>query len=135
MTIDFSKVQTAADRKNQAENDFRAQLSDIRWKHETGGLTLPDGKRVSTSRSAQMALSNAYQLVHSGLLETPVLWKFENGWFEMEADDIQNATKQVLGHVQNAFLAEQMALTKHEADTNAGMPGVLFSQALAEIGA
>lgn len=83
-----------------------ALLSACRWEHEVGGLTLPDGRRIRTTRESQSQLSSAMLAYQSGHLIEPTTWKLESGWVELDATQIADIAAAVSAHIQACFKAE-----------------------------
>jgi hypothetical protein len=68
--------------------DPYAVLSDLRWRRETGGLTLPDGTIVSTTRESQSLIIGTVLGIQTGLITGPVAWKAESGWVSLNGPEI-----------------------------------------------
>jgi hypothetical protein len=105
--IDLSQLISADTKLTQARAQRMAELADLRWRHETGGITLPDGTRVLTTRDCQAQLSSAVQMMKSGLMSGPVDWKLESGWQQLSAEQIETVATAVLAHVRTCFAVEK----------------------------
>ena len=87
--------------------DPYAVLSDLRWQRETGGLTLPDGTIVSTTRESQSLIIGTVLGIQTGLITGPVPWKANSGWVDMNGPEIIALGAAVAQHVQRCFAAER----------------------------
>ena len=82
-------------------------MSDLRWRRETGGLTLPDGTIVSTTRESQSLIIGTVLGIQTGLITGPVAWKAESGWVSLNGPEIIALGAAVAQHVQKCFAAER----------------------------
>lgn len=105
--IDFSKLITSDQKVSMVRGDVLAQLADLRWQRETGGIALANGKMTSTSRESQMQIINLVQSLEAGLLQAPVVWKFQDGWVKLTQKQAQQVAKAVNEHVRRCFAAEK----------------------------
>ena len=128
-TIDFSRVLTAEDKAEAGRQAAAARLADLRWPRETGGLVLPDGSRIATSREAQATLTGAIQLVAAGVLAEPVAWKTAEGWIELDRAGLMAVAAAVAAHVQACFAAERAVLAQVPGDLDAAGMAALFDAA------
>ena len=90
-------------------------LANIRWKHEVGGLTLPDGAIVRTDRETRAALTEAVNSLSNGLMQAPIAWKMAAGWTDLSQQDLEAITAAVSAHVQASFAAERAVQEQIEA--------------------
>lgn len=81
------------------------RLADIRFRVETGGLTL-GGQSINTDRESQSQLSNAYQALAQPLVSR-VDWKGPDGWVTVTAEQLKPIAGAVAVHVQGCFTAER----------------------------
>ena len=84
-------------------------LADYRWRKETGGVALPDGGAIDTTREAQAQVSSAFNALSSGMIES-VEWKSRLGWVTVTLAEFGLIAGMVAKHVQACFSAER-ALT------------------------
>ena len=64
--IDFSKLVTPEQKTLAARDTVSAQLADLRWQRETGGIVFAKGQMMSTSRESQMQVVNLHQSLEAG---------------------------------------------------------------------
>lgn len=100
---------------DEAPTDPYARLAYIRWEREVGGLALPDGRAIRTTRESQSQLSSATLAYQSGSLTEPTTWKLESGWVELDAAQIAGIAGAVAKHVQACFKAERDVLAQLDA--------------------
>lgn len=105
--IDLSQMRTAADKQAARRADAMARLAELRWQHETGGLTLPDGTHVATTRQSQAQIASVMQSLEAGLITAPVDWKTASGWVQLSAAQISALAAAVALHVKACFAAER----------------------------
>lgn len=83
----------------------------LRWKHETGGITLSTGVRVATSLDDRLrAKSVAADAESAGLAGAD--FKALSGWMWLTVAELQDVAKAVIRHEQACFSAER---AHHEA--------------------
>ena len=82
------------------------RLAEMRWKRETGGLLLPTGQTIGTTREAQAQISNALMSLQGGLI-TSVDWKSGGEWVTLTLDQFGPMAAAVANHVQRCFAAEK----------------------------
>ena len=82
-------------------------LSDLRWRRETGGITLPDGTEISTTRESQSLIIGTVLGIQTSLITGPVAWKAESGWVNLTGPEIIAMAAAVAQHVQKCFAAER----------------------------
>jgi hypothetical protein len=82
-------------------------LSDLRWRRETGGITLPDGTEISTTRESQSLIIGTVLGIQTGLITGPVTWKARSGWVNLTGPEIIALAAAVAQHVQKCFAAER----------------------------
>ena len=97
----------AAGQSPQVPADPYAILSDLRWQRETGGITLPDGTEISTTRESQSLIIGTVLGIQTGLITGPVAWKAESGWVNLTGPEIIAMAAAVAQHVQKCFAAER----------------------------
>jgi len=95
-------------------------LAEIRWQHETGGITLTNGISVKTDRESQSAIFNGYNTLKNGLLSSSP-WKFKGQWVDVTLEDIEPIAQAVSRHVKACFSAEKAVsdLIDKATDTDA----------------
>ena len=113
--IDFSKLVTSEQKTLAAREAVLAQLADLRWQRETGGIVFAKGQMMSTSRESQMQVANLHQSLEAGLLDLPVLWKFDAGWVALSSDQVKQMAKAVNAHVRQCFAAEKEVFDRVQA--------------------
>ena len=92
-------------------------LADHRWRRETGGVALPDGGAIDTTREAQAQVSSAFSALSSGMIES-VEWKSRLGWVTVTLAEFSLIAGMVAKHVQACFSAERaVTLDIEAADT------------------
>lgn len=83
----------------------------LRWKHETGGITLPSGVPVATAIDDQNRITSVVaNAERAGLNE--VDFKSAQGWVKITLVELQAIAATVARHVQACFSAER---AHHEA--------------------
>jgi hypothetical protein len=100
----------------QSQHDTRrAQLvtlaTSMRWERETGGVTLPNGIRVATSKADQDRITSVLVNAAEAGVES-VDFKAESGWATLTIDQVRGIASAVARHVQACFSAERR---HHEA--------------------
>lgn len=102
--IYFFTPPTLAEVKRAAKE----RLAGIRWKEEVGGIVLPDGTEVATTREAQGSIVSAYSSLKEGFIaSTP--WKGETGWQVVTLEEMAPIAKTVAEHVSLCFAKEEAA--------------------------
>lgn len=91
-----------------------AALADLRWRKETGGVSLPDGGAINTSREAQAQVSSAFNALQSGMIAS-IEWKSELGWVTVTLAEFTPIASVVAKHVQACFAAERAVALSIEA--------------------
>ncbi len=89
-------------------------LADHRWQRETGGVALPDGGAIDTTREAQAQVSSAFNALSSGMIES-VEWKSRLGWVTVTLAEFGLIAGMVAKHVQACFSAERAVTLDIEA--------------------
>lgn len=105
--IDLDQMITAPHKAAAARTAALARLADLRWQRETGGMELPDGSSIATTRESQAQITGMAQAIAAGLLSGPVDWKTPGGWQKVPADGIQQMARAVTAHVTRCFAAER----------------------------
>ena len=82
------------------------QLAELRWTRETGGLQLPTGQTIATSREAQGQISGALMSLQGGLIKS-VDWKSGDEWVTLTLEQFAPMAAAVANHVQRCFAAEK----------------------------
>lgn len=86
----------------------RTALAELRWQRETGGVTLPDGTVLQTTRDAQAQIANAVQASALGLVAFPLPWKAATGWVDLTDQVVLRTVAAIVaGHVAACFRAEK----------------------------
>lgn len=91
-----------------------ARLAEIRWQHETGGLTMGDSF-IRTDRETRAALTEVVNSLAAGLMSEPVMWKLRDGWGELSEAELRAITAAVSAHVKASFAAERAVAELVEA--------------------
>lgn len=124
-TIDLSQMITAEDKQAMRRAAVHAALAELRWERETGGLSLPDGTRISTSRESQAQISSVMQSLGAGLITGPMEWKMTSGWVQISPEQVAGIAAAVAHHVKACFAAERAVAEMLET-----LPGDLADQDL-----
>lgn len=99
-----------------------AALADLRWRRETGGLTLPDGAPVRTDRETRGLINEALSSLEGGFMVPPVRWKLSNGVHaDLTLADLSAIKSAVALHVKAAFEAEAAVAKKIAAAPGADL--------------
>lgn len=85
----------------------RAALAEVRWRRETGGIVLPGGAVLRTTREGQAQLAAAVKSAEMFPDLAPFDWKFETGWQSLTAVELAAAARAVASHVLACFAAER----------------------------
>lgn len=91
-----------------------SRLAELRWRRETGGLDLPGGRRIITTRESQAQIVGVLSSISLGLIQEPVEWKLSTGWVDLSADDVTAIAGAVADHVRKCFVAEREVLSQLE---------------------
>lgn len=95
-----------ADRFTQAKAARRADLANIRWEHETGGINV-DGLAVPTDRETQTIVDRLVKAFDDGDLSDPVSFKRSAGdWLTIDAETARLIKRLGAQHVQACFARE-----------------------------
>lgn len=132
-------ITTAAEKAATARAALQADLANIRWQVETGGVTLPNGTSIPTDQQTRVSLTGAVNSLASGMMTAPVAWKFPGGWQDLTEAEINAAAAAVVAHVQDCFEAERSVEAQIAALTDAEVAAfdaqAAFDAALAGQGA
>jgi hypothetical protein len=135
MKIDLSQLITAEAKARAALLAAEADLADLRWRHEVGGITLKGIGPVATDRETQSRLTGLVQAHETGLMAAPVSWKTAGAWVDLGAEDLRAMAQAVTAHVQTAFAAERAVLAQVQAGKiGAGQLEKAFAKALTRKG-
>lgn len=113
--IDLSQMVTAEDKAVNHRTQMFAGLASLRWQRETGGIALPDGSQVSTTRESQAQITSAVNSLQNGLIVEPVAWKLASGWADLTAAQVTAVAGAVADHVKRCFAAERAMQVQMEA--------------------
>lgn len=82
----------------------KAEIANVRWQSETGGLKL-NGFVIATDRESQSMITSAFA---SAIFDSTytVHWKMANGWVDLDAQAIISVAQAVRDHVQACFNKE-----------------------------
>ena len=116
--ITLSQLISAEEKCAQRRTDQYKALAHLRWSRETGGLALPDGTRVLTSRESQAQISGVMACLQSGLIDQPMDWKLATGWVRVTPSQIAQIAAAVSDHVRRCFAAERTVT--EQMDTQPG---------------
>jgi hypothetical protein len=95
-----------ANRFTQAKTAKRADLANIRWQHETGGISV-DGLAVPTDRETQTIVDRLVKAYDDGDLTDPISFKRGEGdWLTIDADTARIIKRLGAQHVQACFARE-----------------------------
>ena len=115
--IDLTRLITAESKEARARADKYAALAALRWQHETGGITLPDGTNVITTREAQAQIAATAYSIGAGLVSGATESKFASGWQVLSAAQMTSLAKAVANHVKWCFTAERTVAALMDAET------------------
>lgn len=90
---------------------LKEEITDLRWQHETGGLTLPSGVRVATGIEDQNRITSVIANAQLAGVEK-VDFKAASGWVTVTVQELQAIAAAIAVHVQACFTAERV---HHEA--------------------
>lgn len=90
----------------QAKADIKNQVTSLRWQIETGGITLPSGKKIGTDKIDQSAIANALTTLREGFVNT-IDWKEADGWATITINELLPIAQAVAIHVQTCFTVEK----------------------------
>jgi len=92
-----------------------AELSALRYQHETAGITL-SGMTIETDRQSQALITGAWSIsqINPAIL---IDWKAETGWIQIDAATISGIAMAVASHVQACFSNERVLSTAIAAAT------------------
>ena len=127
---------TAEEKSTAARAARHADLAELRWQQKTGGLTLPDGRSVMTTRESQAQIAGVVQSINAGLISEPIDWKLASGWAELSAQDVQDLARAVTTYVKTCFATERREadwLAAQLGDVSAADLRAAFQTALSEL--
>lgn len=115
------EIETPADPVDdtEAQKLIKTQeLAALRYEKEIGGIALPDGTQINTERDSQALINGAFS---ASLLNPDIIidWKGENGWVQIDAEQITAIAQAVTMHVQACFTRERELSELIELDVNA----------------
>jgi hypothetical protein len=97
----------------QKKTEKTAELANVRYEKETGGIVI-NGADVKTDRESQSMITGAYNLIQ--IDPTRIIdWKASNGWIQLDAPAITAIATAVSEHVQTCFRREKEISTLIEA--------------------
>lgn len=86
----------------------KAKLAHYRWQREVGGLTLPNGVSLVTTRESQAQITATVLSASLGVIQMPVRWKAQSGWVELSQEQLTQIAADIAGHVRACFAAEEV---------------------------
>lgn len=113
--IDLTKLITAQDKAASARAEKYADLANLRWQRETGGLALPGGMSIITTRESQAQIAGVVQSINAGLISEHVDWKLASGWQQLTTAQITAVAGAVADHVKQCFAAERAVTAQMDA--------------------
>lgn len=102
LPLTHEELQQAATETAQA---LMARTSDMRWKHETGGINI-GAVRVATAIEDQNRITSVVANAATAGVET-VDFKAESGWVSLTLVELQAIACAIARHVQACFTAER----------------------------
>ena len=84
-----------------------ANLADLRWRVETGGIVLPNGVNVATDDASQRKISELRRRAEMGEVVLPFGFKSQSGWVDVDKATIIVIDRAVSAHVQACYAAER----------------------------
>lgn len=115
--IDLTQLNTAEMKAAEARTKAYADLADLRWRRETGGLSLPGGMSIITTRESQAQIAGVVQSINAGLISEPIDWKLASGWQQLTTAQITSVAGAVADHVKQCFAAERAVTAQMDAIT------------------
>lgn len=104
-------VARAAQDLANAKASLREQVTDLRWQHETGGITLSGGIQIATGTEDQNRITSVIANAQLAGVTT-VDFKSSTGWVTLTLAEVQGIAAAIAVHVQACFSAER---AHHEA--------------------
>lgn len=89
----------------------KSAVTALRWLHETGGITLPNGVHVATGIDDQNRITSVIANAELAGVEV-VDFKAASGWVSISVADLKAVAAAIALHVQQCFSAER---AHHEA--------------------
>ena len=114
--IDQSKLTTAASIASQALPNALNRLAAVRWRAETGGIVLSNGRPMKTTAEAQAKISSAVLMLQTGAISGPIRWKYDDGFADISGNDLALIAHEVAAHIQACFTAESVVAAQLAAD-------------------
>lgn len=112
--IQHMKIYNLLERQKETK---KYAATSLRWAHETGGVTLPDGTSVLTGIDDQNRISTAIQgMRDTGMAE--VDFKAASGWIRLTLEQLQGIAGVIATHVQACFSNERALHEKIDAAKN-----------------
>lgn len=88
-------------------DSLKAEITALRWQHETGGITLPSGVRVNTGVADQNRIASVIANAQLAGVQS-VDFKAASGWVTVTVQELQAAAAAIALHVQACFTAERV---------------------------
>lgn len=96
---------------DELREHIKAQITEMRWQVETGGVTLPNGIKVKSAKDDQDRITAVLvNMQVSGM--TSVDFKAASGWVTLTYEQVGGIAQAVALHVQSCFSMERL---HHEA--------------------
>jgi hypothetical protein len=121
MAIDAARIITAEMKRARQSAEQTDRLAALRFQVETGGLRLPGAGLVRTTRDSQAQISGALESLRRGFISAPFPWKFDDGWSDVTAEQVEALAAAVARHVQACFVAERATARALESNPEADM--------------
>lgn len=96
---------------NEQKGLLYKQITDFRWMKESGGVTLPSGIKIASSREDQNRITSVISNAELASIES-VNFKAASGWVTLTIPEIKAIAASVARHVQACFDNERV---HHEA--------------------
>lgn len=88
------------------KDQVKREVTSMRWQHETGGLTLPNGVRILTAKDDQDRV-NAVLTNMERYAIAEVDFKAASGWVRASYEDVKAIGAAMMQHVQACFTEEK----------------------------
>lgn len=104
-------AEDVAEQTAMLKTNLLRRVTELRWEHETGGITLPGDISIGTSIEDQNRITTVIANAQLAGVQT-VDFKASNGWVTLTLAQVQGIAAAIALHVQACFSAER---AHHEA--------------------
>lgn len=106
------------------ESRLKARAAQRRWQLQSGGLTLPGGRRVATDAAAQATVAALLAGFERGTIAGSIAFKTPVGFIDLDHAGMAALDAAMTAHTQCCFSAEQAVVAKIESGVIATLDGV-----------